>query len=306
MAGNDYAAEQLKEKGNAHFKKQEWAEAEACYSQAVTKNSKNPLLYTNRANARMKLERWQDVIDDCLRSIELLQENMKAYFYLAQAQLAIHHPNEAFTSALRAYELCVTSEKQTSNAFLISTLVLKCKKLKWENREKDRIARRGDLIAEVEGKLEADRKFHLSEIDGYVSDATMGKIEAEEERERINETYGKKIDDLRTAFAISDPEHMVKREVPDYLVDPITFELMHDPVVTKNGSSYERATIIEHLKRSETDPLTREILRVQDLRPNLALKQACSEFIETNSGWIYDCTEGEESPDTRWAHLSSA
>jgi STIP1 family protein 1 len=76
--------------------------------------------------------------------------------------------------------------------------------------------------------------------------------------------------------------------VPDYLVDDISFEIMHDPVVTKHGHSYERATIIEALKRNPVDPLTREPLSVGDLRPNLALKKACEEFWENNSGWAYD------------------
>ncbi|KAI9678448.1 MAG: hypothetical protein M1829_002046 [Trizodia sp. TS-e1964] len=62
---------------------------------------------------------------------------------------------------------------------------------------------------------------------------------------------------------------------------------MHDPVVTIHGHSYDRATLVEHLRNSPTDPLTREPLRVQDLRPNLALKQACNEFIEEN-GWAVD------------------
>lgn len=44
---------------------------------------------------------------------------------------------------------------------------------------------------------------------------------------------------------------------------------------------------MEHLKRSHTDPLTREPLRPEDLRPNLALKQACEEFLEAN-GWAVD------------------
>jgi STIP1 family protein 1 len=70
--------------------------------------------------------------------------------------------------------------------------------------------------------------------------------------------------------------------------DGITFELMVDPVVTKNGRSYERATLIEHLKRSPTDPLTRETLTIADLRPNIALKEACTEFMEQNSGWVYE------------------
>jgi hypothetical protein len=72
--GNEAAAEQLKNSGNKCFKNGD--------SQAIQKHSANPLLFTNRANARLKLEKWEGVIDDCIRSIELSKENMKAFFYL--------------------------------------------------------------------------------------------------------------------------------------------------------------------------------------------------------------------------------
>ena len=62
---------------------------------------------------------------------------------------------------------------------------------------------------------------------------------------------------------------------------------MHDPMMTKTGNSYDRVTLLEHLKRSHTDPLTREPLQADDIRPNLALKQACDEFLE-NNGWAVD------------------
>ncbi len=75
--------------------------------------------------------------------------------------------------------------------------------------------------------------------------------------------------------------------MPDYLIDNISFGIMHDPVITKTGQSYDRATILEHLKRSQTDPLTREPLRKEDLRSNVALKQACQEFLD-NNGWAVD------------------
>jgi tetratricopeptide (TPR) repeat protein len=80
--GNEYAAEQLKNSGNKCFKNGDYEAAEGLYSQAIQKNSANPLLFTNRANARLKLEKWEGVIDDCIRSIELLKDNMKAFFYL--------------------------------------------------------------------------------------------------------------------------------------------------------------------------------------------------------------------------------
>lgn len=85
--GNEYAAEQLKNAGNKCFKNADYDEAERLYSQAIQKNSNNPLLFTNRANARLKLEKWEAVIDDCIRSIELLKDNMKAFFYLGASYM---------------------------------------------------------------------------------------------------------------------------------------------------------------------------------------------------------------------------
>ena len=131
----------------------------------------------------------------------------------------------------------------------------------------------------------------------------------QEEKADIELDCRKKIEELRTVFAIADPKNLKRRvcttfremrqenrvetllrpdqEVPDYLIDNISFTVMHDPVVTKTGNTYDRSTVLEHLKRSHTDPLTREPLHLEDLRPNIALKQACEEFLAEN-GWAVD------------------
>jgi len=83
-------AETLKAKGNTHFRNGEYDEAVRFYSLAIQRNSTNPVLWTNRANARLKLELWEDVITDCLRSIELNTENMKAFFYLGMFDNFVH------------------------------------------------------------------------------------------------------------------------------------------------------------------------------------------------------------------------
>lgn len=75
--------------------------------------------------------------------------------------------------------------------------------------------------------------------------------------------------------------------MPDYLIDQITFEIMHDPVITRSGHSFERAVIIRHLQKHPHDPITREYMTVDDLRPNYALKTACEEFLDKN-GWAVD------------------
>jgi STIP1 homology and U-box containing protein 1 len=300
-------AEQLKERGNAHFKRGEYEDAAKLYSQAIQQNSTNPLLYTNRANARMKLHLWQEVIDDCIKSIELMRENMKAFYFLGnivwqldlteafctdqyagQAQLELNHPNEALSSALMAYDICSKSVHQTSSAFQISTFVLKCKKAKWDLRERDRIRLRNELLGELEAKLVQDRNTELNSISQRSQSGELGEIAVQEETALVEETTNRKINELRNAFAISNPLQLEKREIPDYLIDDVSFEVMHDPVVTRHGHSYERATIIEHLKRNPVDPLTREPLSVSDLRPNINLRKACEEFWKNNSGWAWD------------------
>lgn len=71
------------------------------------------------------------------------------------------------------------------------------------------------------------------------------------------------------------------------MIDPITFEVMHDPIVTPTGVSYERVSLLKHIRASGCDPLTRQPLKPDQLIPNVALKNACSEFLDKN-GWAVD------------------
>lgn len=108
---------------------------------------------------------------------------------------------------------------------------------------------------------------------------TAGSEDEDERKDmklRIQEVFGK-----------AEAERWRKREVPDYMIDGISFNIMWDPVITKNGRSYERSSILDHLKRQSTDPLTREPLTEADLRPNLALRQSIEEFLKDN-GWAAD------------------
>jgi STIP1 family protein 1 len=76
------AADALKEQGNKAFKQGDYAAAEEFYTQAC----RNPLLFTNRANARLKLQRWEGAVNDCLKSIEISgrAQNHKAYYFLGE------------------------------------------------------------------------------------------------------------------------------------------------------------------------------------------------------------------------------
>jgi len=211
----------------------------------------------------------------------------------AQAQLALHHPHEALSSAMTAYNQVMnpsTARERAAGSSItpILNVVMKCRRAKFEARQREQQQRRGDLLAELESSIEARKRSGLSDIEAQLASGAMQPIAASEARAETIELAQKKLDDLRTVFSVADPENHAKKEIPDWAVDTITFELMHDPVVTNNGHSYEKNTLLEHLKRSPTDPLTREPLTIDQLRPNIALRKALEEFWERAEGWAMD------------------
>jgi STIP1 family protein 1 len=131
--------------------------------------------------------------------------------YSGQAQLELHHPNEALSSALTAYDLCSRSVHQTSSAFAISTFVLKCKKAKWELRERDRIWRRSELLKDLEAKLVQDKNNELESIQERARAGELGQIAVQEESDAVDESSRLKVEELRNAFAISHPDTLQKR-----------------------------------------------------------------------------------------------
>lgn len=82
-----YLADQLKEKGNSAFRNGDFAEAEDLYTQAIQKHSRNPLIFTNRANVRLKLQQWEGAVNDALKSLEITGQgqNHKAWYFLGRS-----------------------------------------------------------------------------------------------------------------------------------------------------------------------------------------------------------------------------
>jgi uncharacterized protein YegL len=80
--------------------------------------------------------------------------------------------------------------------------------------------------------------------------------------------------------------------ISEILLCPITGEIMIDPVIDKEGNSYERAAIIKWLTTNQTSPITRSRLVVSDLVPNRILKNLIQEYHDkTASAAIVVVTE---------------
>ena len=70
---------------------------------------------------------------------------------------------------------------------------------------------------------------------------------------------------------------------PEEFLCPITEEIMKDPVIDNEGISYEREAIVEWLRRGNTtSPSTKQLLKLSDLRPNIALRKLIEDWQSKN------------------------
>lgn len=73
-----------------------------------------------------------------------------------------------------------------------------------------------------------------------------------------------------------------QKNAPDHFCCPITLAPMKDPVIAPSGHSYERETLLAHVARYGTDPLTGEVLQADQVRPNRALRDAIAAWATEN------------------------
>jgi len=136
----------------------------------------------------------------------------------------------------------------------------------------------------VELELEEDDSYEPT-MNEIIRDIINGKITNEEEETLCAEALAQKQAQNAVEVAaelVKDKDAELKKleEPPDAFMCPITKEIMLDPVIDKEGNSYERAAIMEWLRNHNTSPVTRNPLSQDDLTENRALKNAIHEYYE--------------------------
>ncbi|KAL4943316.1 hypothetical protein BDV06DRAFT_221365 [Aspergillus oleicola] len=280
---------ELKEKGNQLYKDGDYNGAEELFSQAIQKNPREPTFFTNRALTRTKLAKWAGVEHDARAAIDLYgpknPSSLKSCWYLSQALLGLQRPQEAYEVAIDAYRASLAAKSpQTEN---LSKTVLRAKQQIWAAKETARLREMNQTLAVVEGLVEADLKRATDHLQAQLERGEIGETGCLEDQKALREDAEKHITNVREAVRVASNGEVAERVVPDYLVDGITFEIMHDPVIVPSGTSFDRVGVLKYVEQSGVDPITRTPMTVNDIRPNYALKAACEDFL-TKNGWAVD------------------
>jgi DnaJ homolog subfamily C member 7 len=91
-------SEKFKLEGNEKYKAKDYTGAIESYSQAISHDSSNAALYTNRAAAHLMVLQYKQAADDCEVATRLDSSNSKAFFRKATALKGLGKLDEAIVS----------------------------------------------------------------------------------------------------------------------------------------------------------------------------------------------------------------
>merc|ERR1712228_42674 len=181
-------------------------------------------------------------------------------------------------------------KKQGGGDNMLSTMISKC--VQYENQEAHEI------------HLKNWREWNHLEVIEWIESLCGGNLKNKEfetfrqylKRIKLNGKQLENINDLSLKLLTLNDEqdrsqldwHIDKltgrkkmtkyNEAPKEYLDPITFELMSDPVICKSGYTYDRKSIVNQIRTNGQDPFTRQRIFEQDLIPNRLIKDCIEKW----------------------------
>ncbi|XP_050208529.1 E3 ubiquitin-protein ligase CHIP [Mercurialis annua] len=270
-------AEQLKTDGNSYFRKERFGAAIDAYTEAITLCPNVPVYWTNRALCHRKRNDWERVEEDCRKAIQLDNNSFKAHYMLGLASMQKNEFAEGVKELQKALDLGRGADLTSYMVEEIWQELAKAKYMEWEQTSTKRSWELQSLKEACDNALKEKCFLDNGQTEGFLDD--------------MNAAHSKQLEDLGRVFNKA-AEDDIPAEVPDYLCCKITLDIFRDPVITPSGISYERAVILEHLRKvGNFDPVTREPLAPSQLIPNLAIKEAVQAYLDKH-GWAYKVGSG--------------
>ena len=83
----------------------------------------------------------------------------------------------------------------------------------------------------------------------------------------------------KSSLSLVNSNNDLMEDAPDHLLDPISYEVFTDPVITPSGITYEKETILNHMKKKgKYDPISKQELSKDQLYPNLVIKDSVEAY----------------------------
>jgi STIP1 family protein 1 len=261
---------EFKEKGNECLKKNDIEGAIQFYTMAIQEDNNQSIFYSNRAICYKNIGKMNEAMDDAQNAIEIDEKNIKAQFIMAICQLikaqddmSVKMVEKGEKRLRNAHGMCRAQKKDKYESDIQKNIYLS-RKLKFK-------------IQEIE-RLKNLEEFYQTSLEKITSDNSLNKTEKERKIYLLN----KFIDRDRYDY-----------EIPEYLKCELSGKLMMNPAITKSSNTFDKDNLIEYVKGHWKEPLSQKAMTLEDIYPNLAMKDAVETFLQKNP-WAYDFKSKED------------
>ncbi|CAM0870832.1 unnamed protein product [Alopecurus aequalis] len=265
-------AEFWRAEGKTCFQEARLGAAITCYTKAIALCPDVAVYWVNRGLCHLRRKNWSKVEEDSRKALALDNASVKGHYLLGRALFEKEDYALADREFDKAFNLLKSSSSVDEMANEIQEILAKAKYLHWKKLSTERVSKMESLSETCENAL-LEHHFARTTL---VEDSAGTTNDHSEQFKLLSEVFKKAILD-------NTPE-----EVPDYLSCQISFEIFSDPVITPSGVTYERGTLLDHLRKVGCfDPVTRAPLEEHQLVPNLAIKKAVQAYLKEH-GWAYN------------------
>ncbi|XP_078584437.1 sperm-associated antigen 1-like isoform X2 [Branchiostoma floridae x Branchiostoma japonicum] len=237
-------AEREKDKGNEAFKANDYLEAEVYYTRSIS-IVPSAAAYNNRALAKLRLEKWQDAVDDTNVVLEMEPGNLKALLRRAMGRKGLGQREEAIA------DLTVVLEQEPHNpkakAMLKEVQDQKATEKSEEAKKSEELLKNIQETTSTEGSKGKGRRMVIEEVDG-VMDVEGGDTESEEEEEANDAQDAGKEDTSKPAEKLQEEkkvEETPAETIPETTTAPKSTSSKEAQEETKNPEGTEKPSSTE-------------------------------------------------------------
>ncbi|CAB4381068.1 unnamed protein product [Rhizophagus irregularis] len=126
---NPELSDKAREEGNELFKKNDFANAVAKYTEAIKRNEKDPRAYSNRAACYTKLMAYPEALKDCETCISLDPTFVKAYIRKA----AVEFSKKEYSKCMETCDAALKHDTTGQHAAEIAKQTQKCREAMWQS-----------------------------------------------------------------------------------------------------------------------------------------------------------------------------
>ena len=200
---------------------------------------------------------------------------------LQDIQFGNNHPVNIQWTSLSAQQQCdfLLALNRGSLALgegtMIEILLLRGGAFKLHGEDLVREATAKTLAKQWRENIKQQQKCYKAECQRH----REGLAQRQKAQEQAWQEFASRLNPNAPAARAMAQEKPAPDEIPGFICY-ITQEVMKDPVMTPSGRSFEREAIEDWVRKSGTDPLTRKPLRLDQLTPNRALKEAIEQWLQ--------------------------